>query len=262
MGGRAVKRFTETTKWEDGWFSELDPTHKLAWLMLLDRCDNAGVIDRPGRVMSALLGVMPFDWDEFRVNCNSEKERITELDNGKWWLTQFVGYQYKRGVSEASKQHGPIIDSIKKNGLPVHYLKNTQPTPKEEVSDTSQDKDKDKDKEMAKDKDAAMELDLFWGSFPPKARNRSSKQQVRDALKKAKNRPTLPELMEALNPWLTCSDWTKDGGDYIPGAHLWVTRRKWEDAPATAQPELSSLKDGTMVGDKMVIGGKLKPVKG
>jgi uncharacterized protein YdaU (DUF1376 family) len=30
----------------------------------------------------------------------------------------------------------------------------------------------------------------------------------------------------------------------------------------STQPELSSLKDGTMVGDKMVIGGKLKPVKG
>jgi hypothetical protein len=155
-----MKRFTETSKWEDGWFSELPSDCKLAWLMLLDKCDNAGVIDRPGRVITALLGLGSFDWDEFRGQCNDGKERIKELDNGKWWLTQFVGFQYKRGVSEASKQHGPIIDSIKRNRLPIEYLKNTHSLPKEEVSDTSQDKDKDKDTDTDTDKSKGTLIDF------------------------------------------------------------------------------------------------------
>lgn len=36
-----MKRFTETTKWDDPWFRQLKPDLKLLGLWLVDRCDNA-----------------------------------------------------------------------------------------------------------------------------------------------------------------------------------------------------------------------------
>jgi len=38
-----MKRFTETEKWRDPWFRKLSAGAKLAFLYIIDNCDNAGV---------------------------------------------------------------------------------------------------------------------------------------------------------------------------------------------------------------------------
>lgn len=142
-----MKRFTETLKWQDGWFSELQPAHKLAWIYLCDACDNAGVIDPPGRVASFMIG-MEIDWEQF---LEAAKDRITILDCGKWWLSKFIEYQYKGGVSATSKQHEPIRRSIDRHSIPIQYLMDGCSTPKGNPSNGSQEKEKVKVKEKAKE---------------------------------------------------------------------------------------------------------------
>ena len=161
-----MKRFTETTKWLDGWFSELEAADMLAWLFLLDHCDAAGVIDKPGRMARAAIP-LPLDWEEFREKAG---DRIQVLPCGKWWLPKFVDYQYKGGVSATSKQHGPIRDSIRKHSLPIEYPSNTHSIGIRYPTNTSQEKEKEKEKETDKEKDKETDKEKDKETKPRKSR--------------------------------------------------------------------------------------------
>lgn len=65
-----MKRFTETTKWDDPWFRKLTPAAKLLWQWMLDHCDGAGVIDPDLELASFQTGCSI--GDERGTNCPAE----------------------------------------------------------------------------------------------------------------------------------------------------------------------------------------------
>jgi len=73
----------------------------------------------------------------------------------------------------------------------------------------------------------------FWNSAPERARRRSSRKQVADEWKKIKktDRPDKETIVNAIEAWNKCDDWTKDGGSFVPGLHLWLKNEKWLDLP-------------------------------
>jgi hypothetical protein len=77
-------------------------------------------------------------------------------------------------------------------------------------------------------------LDTLWKSFPAKSRERSSKTQLATAWQKAKTPPS-EEIIASARKWASCEDWTKQNGQFAPGAHLWVKNRKWEIEPTPNQ---------------------------
>jgi hypothetical protein len=79
-------------------------------------------------------------------------------------------------------------------------------------------------------------VNTIWKNTPPKGRERSSKKQLEDALKKipAKDRPEQAEIIAALEAWKVTELWSKDGGQYVAGIHRWVNDRKWESPPEPA----------------------------
>jgi len=68
------KRFTETKKWEDPWFQDLDPTMKCVWGYILDHCDNAGV----WVVNTKLMGFA--NWQGYCLGCG--KSQVWEATQG------------------------------------------------------------------------------------------------------------------------------------------------------------------------------------
>jgi hypothetical protein len=150
-----MKRFTETTKWEDPWFRKLPPHLKLLWQWLLDRCDHAGVIDPDIELASFQVGY------PFPDGVLSEIQgRIIELTSGKFYIPKFIEYQYGK-LSRECKAHNPVFASIEKHGIErvsIGYPKGIN---------TLQDKDKDTDKDKDEDKDEDEVLPFGLGVREP-----------------------------------------------------------------------------------------------
>lgn len=124
-----MKRFTETQKWEDPWFRRLKPEMKLLWQWILDRCDNAGVIDPDIELASFQIGYQyPMD------TLLEFGDRVQKLPCGKWFIPKFIEFQYGK-LSEMCKAHNPIFQSLEKHGL-KGYPKGIH---------TPQEKEKEKD---------------------------------------------------------------------------------------------------------------------
>ena len=77
-------------------------------------------------------------------------------------------------------------------------------------------------------------VETIWREAPSKGRERSSKKQLADALKKTKNLPPEEEIIQSLEAWKRSEAWTKDNGQFIPGIHRWVKDEKWETRPEPA----------------------------
>ena len=79
-----------------------------------------------------------------------------------------------------------------------------------------------------------VDFERFWSLYPRKV----SKADAKKAWAKIKVTADLFDLMaKSLAAWTVSTDWTKDGGQFIPHASTWLNGKRWEDelpAPAGA----------------------------
>ena len=109
-----MKRFTETTKWDDPWFLDLSQGAKLLWVYLLDKCDNAGVVDIHTRKAAFELST---DITDIQESLDELSSRLASMDNGKYHIKGFVNFQF--GVlKDTSNLHKNVIQLLKNHGLP------------------------------------------------------------------------------------------------------------------------------------------------
>ena len=134
-----MKRFTETTKWDDPWFRKLTPAAKLLWQWMLDHCDSAGVIDPDLELASFQTGCSIDDGTRDEL-----MGRIERLECGKYHILKFVAFQY--GVlSDDCKAHRPVIQSLEKHQ--IERVSKGYPKGIQRVQETNKDTEKDKEKE-------------------------------------------------------------------------------------------------------------------
>jgi hypothetical protein len=135
---------TATEKWDDPFFFELCPEHKLVWIYLLDKCNHAGVIEFNEKMASFIIG---FNVSKDSI-LNAFSAKIKVLESGKWFIKKFIDFQYGE-LTETNNTHKSVINILKKEGA---YEGLNSPL--------QGDKDKDKDKDKEKDKDNTGEIEL------------------------------------------------------------------------------------------------------
>ena len=155
-----MKRFFDTAIWDKPWYRKLPPKNKVAWAYLTAKCDNVGVWVPDFEAAEFFIGET-VDWDEFIASTNGN---VKVLDSGKWWLTDFVTFQYGT-LSDACKPHLSYIALLKKHRLWKGYRKGIN---------TLQDKDKDKD--LEKDNLEETEIDEIIDFFNSKTESNVRKK--------------------------------------------------------------------------------------
>jgi len=136
-----VKRFTDTELWEKPWFRKLTAPQKLLFKYLCDKCDKAGVIDPDFELISFTIGspVSVTDMEKFNGN-------VVRFGK-KWRIPGFVPFQYGP-LSLKCKPHMPVIELLKRYGIPFDSLSDTlsKPINRAEEEDKEEDQEEEKEK--------------------------------------------------------------------------------------------------------------------
>ena len=106
-----MKRYTETTKWSDPWFVDLDPKAKIFWLYLLDNCDHSGTWEKFEKKFQFETGV------GISIDALIEDlgDRIIDLGD-KVLIPKFIKFQFSLPLSTTSNYHKPIFKALDYHG--------------------------------------------------------------------------------------------------------------------------------------------------
>lgn len=124
-----ASRLSDTSIWDQDWFIELTPDHKLLYLYIKDKCDASGIW-RPNKshFKSLVLngrGSMIF-FDEFLTAVNSDYDssgkkvfynRIKQLENGRWFVTANIKEQYGTVFNPLIGAHRGLLKNLVNNGI-------------------------------------------------------------------------------------------------------------------------------------------------
>ena len=116
------KRFTSTEKWSEDWFLELPNPYKLFWIYICDSCNHAGIFKLNKKTFEFLVGT-EINLQKFLTLINEEKDRIKILEKGKWYLIDFIKFQYGSELNPDSRIHASVIKILQENKIPYKKSK-------------------------------------------------------------------------------------------------------------------------------------------
>ena len=149
-----AKRFTDTNKWNDVWFSQLPNDYKLIWIYILDSCDNAGIWLSNIKNLNYFCNTNITEKDLIQTFSG----KLTKITDEKWIVNKFCTIQYGDNFLESKNK--AVLSAIKTlNGLNlikdvkgIATLSIPYPYPMDTPKEQEQVKDKVKEQEQVKDK--------------------------------------------------------------------------------------------------------------
>lgn len=107
-----TRRFTDTQKWEDDWFSDLSLKNKIIWLCVLDCCDHVGIYKRNDKMLKYFTNEdVGFDQVTFLF-----REKILLLNEDAFIVEDFARLQYEK-LNKSNVVHQSAIKTLVKYGL-------------------------------------------------------------------------------------------------------------------------------------------------
>ena len=142
-----AKRFTDSEKWKDDWYLNLDNDSRIVWQYLLDNCSIAGIIKLSLKHLN------------FCCNTNLSTESLEDIFEDRlidlgdfYFIPKFISFQYPSGINS----NKPAIVGVRKELAKYGLLDNDYNVILNNkiiiTNDCSIIKDKDMDKDKVKDK--------------------------------------------------------------------------------------------------------------
>ena len=105
------KRFTITEKWEDTWFSGLNPIEKLVWNYLCDKCDLAGFWEINVKLAAFQIGIT-----KTRFLGALQGVGRGYITNDKYlWLRRFIEHQGNLPLNPKNNAHKHILTLLERH---------------------------------------------------------------------------------------------------------------------------------------------------
>jgi len=140
-----AKRFHDTDIWSEDWFISIPKDYRTFWLYLKDDCDYSGVW-RPKISAFNKLNECTINLDDafvvLNTGCNGDGPRIIKLDNGHWFLTRYIPFQYGHKLNIANRVHKAVLSVLEKEGVNLTSIR-----PQVEVTQGLKEKEKEKEKD-------------------------------------------------------------------------------------------------------------------
>lgn len=130
--------FTDADIYEDEWYQELIPEHKLFWDYICRRAEYG--IWKPNLGLMGFQLKIKIDTKKALEAFNQEKERIKILSNGRWFIPSWIYFQYP-GLSRECPAHKPLFKFYEVN---YSYLIDTYLIGIRNQQEIEKDKDKEK----------------------------------------------------------------------------------------------------------------------
>jgi hypothetical protein len=154
-----AKRFTDTNKWNDVWFSQLTNDYKLIWIYILDSCDNAGIWINNIKNLNYFCNTNITEKDLIKTFSG----KLSKINNEKWIVNKFCTIQYgdnfleskNKAVLAAIKTLNALnlikdIKGIATLSIPYQY---PMDTPKEQEQEQVQEQDIEQEKAKSKEQE-------------------------------------------------------------------------------------------------------------
>lgn len=137
------KRFTATEIWDEDWFTEMPIEYREYWRYMLDKCNHAGIF-KPNVVTYNKLIENKISPKQVLKYFNNGKKRVRLLKNDRWFIEDFIVFQYGRQLNSNNRVHSSIILILAQNGVKLTSIRGLDGV-KEGVKDKDKDIDKEKD---------------------------------------------------------------------------------------------------------------------
>jgi hypothetical protein len=159
-----AKRFTDTDKWKDEWYTDLPNDYKIIWQYLLDTCDNAGIYKRNVKLLNIMCNTNVSDTDIL----NAFKLRVTPISDEKWIINKFCVFQYVPDFLESkNKAVISVVNKLIENNLyqsstntlliPYPSSINTLSIPYQYSIDTPKEQEQEQEQKQVKEQEEEQE---------------------------------------------------------------------------------------------------------
>lgn len=246
-----AKRNTDTEIWSEDWFIDLKGKHQLFYFYIKDRCDHAGFWRPNFKSFEQITGlrVNPKNFldeinSDFSTGEKVVRERIRVLENGRWWIINFIGFHFPI-LNLNNRFHRSVYDTFRKNVSCLNTeqygfeVKDTSKTPLREVNETPRRKKEEerKQKEERRKQEEENKLLFEEARIQYPGTKRGLDTEFENFKKKHEDYLTsTPLLLDAINTQMSWRKEMFEADMFVPEWKMfqtWINQRCWEDEKPT-----------------------------
>lgn len=214
---------------------------RLTFIGMWNHSDDYAVVK--GNAIWLKSKIFPYE----EIKPDTFQKWLNELEKGRWILP-FVVDGAKYYYIQAFTKH-QIINrpSQQRNPEPPQQIledsRSTHGVLTDEIEVEREVKEK---KKPLRGQSSLCRFEDFWSAYPKK----KSKGDAEKAWTKINPSESLIEkILSAVQRATTSTDWTKEGGQYIPYPATWLNKKGWEDEIDSKAPHAKELWEKALDGE-------------